>query len=502
MLRLSFLTCIAGAFECPPESCAALAGVALLQTTVQVSPALPPHARYANKSSLPPHARLADISLSLLPNETKAKQEGQMQDEKVTIPWLDSGDSVASLVQQRGHAARKNMSRGIPIARVMQFSVLCLVILLVSLLGQFRALFRRLFSTTREPIEASAAGRQTSVTRPALIIIQAVIYLSFSTALIKYNKYLMADGRFPFTVNLTLGHTAAGFSFLFTLRNIKPSFFPSLEDPEKRHSFGVDYLVKNVGPIAVCFSASLVLSNMAYIYCSVTFLQLMKEANVMIVYALSLAWGSEIFHNARARVLLCILFSTSMAVEGELAFSLKGFLIQGGSQLFECSKVVLQAALLCAPTAQKIDPLSFSLFLQLSCFVVLGIVLVLTMTVMPFTETATSADYAAWWPHLVLNACVALGLNSSIAFFVSNTSGVAAILLGILKDILVVLIDVVFSGTPVSTVQVIAFALQSGLVCTYSLFKMFPEQSEDIRSPISDKAGMDKASKDTRKANS
>jgi len=442
------------------------------------------------------------MSFSPALSEKTAKQEGQMQDEKNATPWLGSGDSVASLVQHKGHAARAIKSRGISIARVTQLSVLCLVIMVVSLLGQLIALSRRILSTREEPIEASAAGQQSSATKPVLIIIQAVVYLGFSTGLIKYNKYLMTDGRFPFTVNLTLGHGAIGSSFLFILRNIKPDSFPSLEDPEKKHAFGVNYLVKSVGPIAAFFGASLVLSNMAYVYCSVTFLQLMKESNVMIVYILSVAWGSEQFHNVRARVLLCILFSTSMAVEGELAFSLKGFLIQGGSQLCECSKVVLQAALLCASTRQKIDPLSFSLFLQVATFCILSIVLVFTMTVAPFTETASLADYAAWWPHLLLNACIALGLNSSIAFFVSNTSGVAAILLGIVKDIFIVLVDVLLSGTPVSSLQMFAFATQSVLVFTYSMFKMFPEQSEDPQSEISDKDRMDKPSKDMRKANS
>lgn len=391
---------------------------------------------------------------------------------------------VKSLAQESTHAVRAIKSKGIKVFGMTQICVLLMVIVLVTLARHFTALFNRVWSTRQEPLEAAATSNSPA-TRPALILFQGFVYICFSGGLIKYNQFLMSDGNFPFTVNLTLGHSGTGFIFLFVCRAVKPALFPSLQNPEMRQTFGVGYLCKSVGPIAACFSASLVLSNLAYKYCSVAFLQMMKEGNVMIVYVLSLACGSESFDGVRARILLCILFSTSMAVEGEMSFDLEGFSIQAGSQLCECAKVVMQAALLCAASRPKLDPLTFSLFLQLATFCCIGVVLILTMTVAPFTETASRADYVAWWPHLLLNASVALGLNTSIAFFVSNTSGIAAILLGIVKDIFIVFIDVVISGTPVSPLQIAAFSLQTCFLCAYSMFKLFPEQSGDQAPKVS-----------------
>ena len=47
---------------------------------------------------------------------------------------------------------------------------------------------------------------------------------------------------------------------------------------------------------------SLVLSNEAFRYCSVPFIQMCKEANTMLAYALSYAVGKEPWNWARHRV--------------------------------------------------------------------------------------------------------------------------------------------------------------------------------------------------------
>lgn len=371
---------------------------------------------------------------------------------------------------------------------VTQICVFCLVILVISLSSHFIALFEKVNGAHwDQPWETSATSNRVA-TRPFLIVLQGFVYICFSAGLIKYNKFLMNDKSFPFTINLTLGHSFTGCVFLYVARAVKPTLFTSLQDPEIRQHFTIGYICKNVGPVAACSSISLVLSNLAYKYCTVAFLQMLKGANVMLVYFLSLAWGSEIFNSVRARLLLCVLLATLMEVEGELGFDLAGVFIQIGSQMCECSKVVMQAALLCSASRQKPDPMSFSLFLQLATFFCILVILALTMTVAPFTKTALLADYAAWWPHLLLNACVALGLNTSIAFFVSSTSGIAAILLGIVKDVFVILVDVVYSGSAVSSLQKGAICLHCCFIFAYSMFKLYPEKPDGLEPTVSKKA--------------
>ena len=70
------------------------------------------------------------------------------------------------------------------------------------------------------------------------------------------------------------------------------------------------------------------LSNQAYLYCSLAFLQMMKEGNLLLVYVASLMLGLETVHRGISQkdklvpVLLFILFSTCMTVYGEIKFVL------------------------------------------------------------------------------------------------------------------------------------------------------------------------------------
>merc|ERR1740117_191907 len=150
-----------------------------------------------------------------------------------------------------------------------------------------------------------------------------------SAALINYNKYLMDDSsRFPFAAYLVVCHMASGMLLTSLLRAVVPSLFASLEDEDKRSQIGWNYVLKKVLPIAIFFAASLVLSNTAYLYASVAYLQMLKEANVILVYVFSLAVGLELFVWRNVYILVFILFCTALTVKGELNFSLRGTLIQ------------------------------------------------------------------------------------------------------------------------------------------------------------------------------
>merc|ERR1719437_180848 len=99
----------------------------------------------------------------------------------------------------------------------------------------------------------------------------------------------------------------------------------------------------------------------------------MKEANVIIVYTLSLLCGLEIFRMRNVGVLLFILACTAMTITGELNFSLKGTIIQGTCQIFESSRLVLQSILLSG--AMKLDALTYNLIVMPLCFCALAVLL-------------------------------------------------------------------------------------------------------------------------------
>eukprot|EP00440_Ansanella_granifera_P034681 gb/GFBE01037622.1/.p1 GENE.gb/GFBE01037622.1/~~gb/GFBE01037622.1/.p1 ORF type:complete len:492 (+),score=123.63 gb/GFBE01037622.1/:1-1476(+) len=407
--------------------------------------------------------------------------------EKAAVDGVEDAAAVAkpnSVLQEAGHAATKQTGKGLASETVTMLVGFAIFLVVLTLSKNIAGMLRRVMAVRSQsetaPAEANGGGSQRSSVFSSLsVVFLGIMYIAFSTAIIKYNKFLM-DGRFPFAVNLTFGHQASGFVCLFLLYAVKPSLFKSLAGSatERRNDLDAKYVVRNMFPIGLFTSGTLVLSNLAYEFSSVAFLQMMKEANIVLVYLLSVIVGMELFNSLRARILLCLFLSTSLCVQGELSFDLHGFLIQGSSQLFESSKIVLQSVLLCAAAGKKWDPMSFNLMIQPVCASMIAIFLYLAMTCDFGIATATWADYAIWWPHLALNAVVALGLNLSICTFIANTSGVGFVVLGICKDVVIVCIDVLLSGTRISHLQIAAFSCQLFFVSCYSLFKLFPEPTE------------------------
>jgi len=327
------------------------------------------------------------------------------------------------------------------------------------------------------PYSAIAMEASPRTQIAAAVSLYGVLYIAISAAFITYNNYLISDGRFPFAANLAFGHQVCGSGFLLVLYKTCPFLYPALVDPEKRENcFTLRFLTKGALPITLCFSMQLLLSNFAYLYSSVAFLQMMKEGNIVVVYCLALAAGLERFHSLQAAVLFCLLCSTLLTIEGEISVSVRALWVQGSSQLLEATKIVAQSSLLSAGGSAKLDALSYNLLIQPLSAVGLLVFVLACMAALPGIPTASLADYLAWWPHLAANAITALALNIVIALFISKTSAVGFIAVGIVKDIVLVVSDVMIQGTYLSRLQIAAFSMQIMFVVHYSFFKTFSRQ--------------------------
>jgi len=305
-------------------------------------------------------------------------------------------------------------------------------------------------------------------------------YIAVSSALIAYNKYLIDHERFPFAVPLVLMHTAFCSAASAALYVLRPSLFPSLTDPDRRVVVDRSLMCKGAIPIGFFFAGQLVLSNTAYLHSSVSFLQMLKEANLAIVYLLSLAFALEKFNWWSARMLLLVAVFTGMTIHGELNFSITGFAIQGLSQCFECLKIVLQAMLL-SSAGRKLDALTYVMLVMPICFMVLLALLGALHLIGPgqdILRTPHREDLAAWWPHLAANTLLAFTLNVVIALFVKQSSAIAFLLAGIVKDAMIVISAAVFLRETITPLQAVGFALQLGTITVYSLVKTFPDHFE------------------------
>jgi len=307
------------------------------------------------------------------------------------------------------------------------------------------------------------------------------LYIATSAALISFNKYLMKEGRFPFAAALVMIHTIVGSCMSLVLYIIKPSLFPSLTDPAKKVTIDRNVILKGAAPIAFFFSVQLVLSNTAYMHLSVAFLQMMKEANIVLVYAFSLVAALEIFSWRHVQILFCVILATSITIHGEMNFSMKGFAIQSIGQIFESCRIVLQALLLTG-AGKSFDPLTYQLMVSPLCFVGLasfmGVAQVSGGNLQKLALPPVSLVQDWGWV-LLANALIAFALNLAICLFMKHSSAVSFVLAGIVKDCSIVCASALLLNEEISRIQVAGFSVQLGFILIWSLMKKFPADFED-----------------------
>jgi len=313
----------------------------------------------------------------------------------------------------------------------------------------------------------------------ALLVTFGIMYIVTSSALIAYNKYLVHEDRFPYAVALVMIHTAFCSCLTLILYCVRPRWFPSLTDPAQQVVIDRSLILRGAVPIAALFSMQLVLSNTAYLHCSVAFLQMLKEANLVLVYTLSLVAALENFSWRSAGVLVYIIAATTLTIHGEMNFSATGFTIQALSQLFEASKIVLQAMML-TNAGRKLDALTYVMLVMPFCFLFLCGLLVF-LVVHPTTHFATPqlSEIVHWSPHLFANAMLAFALNVVIALFVKHSSAVAFILAGIVKDAMIVATGGLLLREVISVIQGVGFTMQLSGILLWSLLKIFPQKFEN-----------------------
>eukprot|EP00420_Gonyaulax_spinifera_P038530 CAMPEP_0197873702 /NCGR_PEP_ID=MMETSP1439-20131203/3425_1 /TAXON_ID=66791 /ORGANISM="Gonyaulax spinifera, Strain CCMP409" /LENGTH=348 /DNA_ID=CAMNT_0043492765 /DNA_START=67 /DNA_END=1113 /DNA_ORIENTATION=+ len=289
-----------------------------------------------------------------------------------------------------------------------------------------------------------------------------LMYIIVSACLIRYNKLMMQKDHFPHSLALSCIHMVVSSLFCGGLYMVCPFMFPAMETTKGNRLSLLKWFV----PIGVCFAIMLFGSNQAYLYCSVTFLQFMKEANVMLVFIISCAVGLQSANRMKTLIIIWVIAGASISVSGEVHFKWAGFIYQAVSQLAECSRMVMGEIVL---SGRKLDPLTYTLFLAPICLIVLAIANAVHWS------PNTLHDLAQWWPLLIGNACVAFLLNVLVACVIKECSAVGFVLCGLTKDMVIVIFSAVFFHEQVTSNQAVAFVITILGVFYWSYVKTAPE---------------------------
>ena len=164
------------------------------------------------------------------------------------------------------------------------------------------------------------------------------IFLSFTV--IVYNKYILDKKLYnwPYPITLTMIHMA----YCSSLAIILIKLF-KIVDPV---SMSRDTYLRSVVPIGALYSLSLWLSNSAYIYLSVSFIQMLKALMPVAVYSIGVLLKKEAFKSRTMTNMLSISFGVAIAAYGEAKFDVWGVVLQLGAVAFEATRLVLIQILL------------------------------------------------------------------------------------------------------------------------------------------------------------
>lgn len=266
--------------------------------------------------------------------------------------------------------------------------------------------------------------------------------------MIMFNKAVMSTLDFPYPMFLTTYHMVLS-TVMTRILAATTSWLPGVAE----NKVNVQVLQKQIFPVSLFFSISLVLSNKAYIYLSVSYIQMLKAFTPVAVLIFSAVLGLEKPQCTELLIVVVICLGVAMTSVGEAAFSMVGFIFQSLAILFESSRLVLTNILL---KALKLDPLSSLYYIAPMCAFFIGIsFVVFEYDHLPWSRL-TDASFLLL---MAANGCVAFTLNVAVVMLISNTSALTLTLAGIFKDIMLVALSVAIFGSPVTPLQIAGYAV-------------------------------------------
>ncbi|KAK6537701.1 hypothetical protein TWF694_011872 [Orbilia ellipsospora] len=288
--------------------------------------------------------------------------------------------------------------------------------------------------------------------------VYVIVWIALSSSVILFNKKILDKEKglnFPFPIFLTTWHLI--FATIATQVLARTS---NMLDGLKTVKMTGKVYLRAVVPIGFFFSLSLICSNQAYLYLSVSFIQMLKATTPVAVLLAGWALGKERPTMKTFGNVSIIGIGVIIASYGEIKFVMIGFIFQALGVAFEATRLALMEKLLNS-AEYKMDPL-VSLYYFAPVCAAMNFVIFLSLE----ASTISLDDIFRVGPIvLLLNALVAFALNVSVVFLIGKTSSLVLTLCGVLKDILLVVISVTWIHDPVKPLQVFGYSIAlTGLV--------------------------------------
>ncbi|KAH6831075.1 Drug/metabolite transporter superfamily protein [Perilla frutescens var. hirtella] len=252
------------------------------------------------------------------------------------------------------------------------------------------------------------------------------IFLSFTV--IVYNKYILDKKLYnwPFPISLTMIHMAfcslLASAAVRLLRLVEPA------------SLSRRVYFSSVVPIGALYALSLWLSNSAYIYLSVSFIQMLKALMPVAVYSIGILLRKDSYKSNTMLNMLAISAGVAIAAYGEAKYDSWGVLLQLGAVVFEATRLVLIQILLTSKGI-NLNPITSLYYVAPSCFAFLSIPwLFVEFPLLRNRISGLEFDFLIFGTNCVC----AFALNLAVFLLVGKTSALTMNVAGVVKDWLLI----------------------------------------------------------------
>lgn len=304
------------------------------------------------------------------------------------------------------------------------------------------------------------------------------IWLSLSSTVILSNKWLLHPMRFPFPVSLTCWHMAV--SAAIGAVAVKSGVAANQQLSWKTWA-------KICLPVGALSAAALFFGNMAFMYLTVSFMQMLKANMPVIIFIVGCLFSTEVFTFASFGIMVVISAGVAMASYGELNFATSGVLCMFSAMLCEAVRLTLVQTLLQRQDLQ-LTPLSTLYY----------IMPISTACLLPiaFIAEAQGLKECVWLeyhsiPMLLINAGGAVALNLSIYIVVGTMSALTMKLAATVKDIGLIAISCAIFGDTLTTPGIFGYSIALAGVCGYNYRKICLQEPPPISKVDSKKENSD-----------
>lgn len=295
------------------------------------------------------------------------------------------------------------------------------------------------------------------------VIIKVMVYLLALTTMKGAVKMVEDSNSFRFPLFLTATHFVSGAVVAFAVL-----FHSSVVDGVEITKPSLQDITTRFGPIALAFVASISMGNMALVYSTSAFVEIVG-ASAPIATVLMTLFMKQPFDMRLLAPCLVVLIGCTLTSNGEPRFSAIGLILAAGSNFPRAVKTVLQQLLLQQGAERKMyEPLQVLGWTCLPASVIIFSWSLLQEGLAPYRQWHEHGCFSHLTFAIFVTCLNATILNTAILFVVKDLGAIGTQLVAQTKSLLVVLGGMCVLKEQVSSMEIVGYALVMAGVYAYN----------------------------------